>query len=62
MPQGVLAMLNAMHTNDVHTVLYKNLANLLDLLSLINCYVGFITYCFLSSKYRQTFLVMFIDS
>ncbi|EFO19197.2 hypothetical protein LOAG_09295 [Loa loa] len=39
LPQGVLAMLNALHTNDVHTILYRNLANLLDLLSLINCYV-----------------------
>uniref|UniRef100_A0A0R3S4T9 BTB domain-containing protein n=1 Tax=Elaeophora elaphi TaxID=1147741 RepID=A0A0R3S4T9_9BILA len=54
LPQGVLAMLNALHTNDVHTILYRNLANLLDLLSLINCYVGFMTYYFLSSKYRQT--------
>ncbi|VDM98243.1 unnamed protein product [Thelazia callipaeda] len=62
LPQGVLAVLNALHTNDVHTILYKNLANLLDLLSLINCYVGFLTYCFLSSKYRQTFIIMLVNS
>ncbi|MCP9261253.1 7TM GPCR domain containing protein [Dirofilaria immitis] len=62
LPQGVLAMLNALHTNDVHTILYSNLANLLDLLSLINCYVGFMTYYFLSSKYRQTFIIMLVNS
>ncbi|CAG9530693.1 unnamed protein product [Cercopithifilaria johnstoni] len=62
LPQGVLAMLNALHTNDVHTILYWNLANLLDLLSLINCYVGFITYCFLSSKYRQIFIITLVNS
>ncbi|VDM13649.1 unnamed protein product [Wuchereria bancrofti] len=62
LPQGVLAMLNALHTNDVHSILYRNLANLLDLLSLINCYVGFMTYYFLSSKYRQTFIIMLVNS
>ncbi|VDM40989.1 unnamed protein product [Toxocara canis] len=60
LPQGFLAMLNAIYTNDVHSILYMNLANVLDVLSLINCYVGFIAYCFLCSKYRQTFLMMII--
>ena len=58
LPQGVLTILNGIFTNDVHTVFYMNLANLLDLLSLINCYVGFIAYCFLCTKYQQTFAVM----
>ncbi|VDK87665.1 unnamed protein product [Litomosoides sigmodontis] len=62
LPQGVLAMLNALHTNDVHTILYRNLVNLLDLLSLINCYVGFMTYYFLSSKYRRAFIIMLVNS
>uniref|UniRef100_A0A915CLT0 G-protein coupled receptors family 1 profile domain-containing protein n=1 Tax=Ditylenchus dipsaci TaxID=166011 RepID=A0A915CLT0_9BILA len=60
LPQGILTMLNGIYTNDVHTVFYMNLANLLDLLSLINCYVGFIAYCFLCSKYRQTFKMMLL--
>ncbi|KAK0394204.1 hypothetical protein QR680_000616 [Steinernema hermaphroditum] len=62
LPQGVLTMLNGIYTNDVHTVFYMNLANVLDLLSLINCYVGFIAYCFLCSKYRQTFLMMIMTT
>nr|CAD2197635.1 unnamed protein product [Meloidogyne enterolobii]CAD2202580.1 unnamed protein product [Meloidogyne enterolobii] len=58
LPQGVLTILNGIFTNDVHTVFYMNLANLLDLLSLINCYVGFLAYCFLCTKYQQTFVLM----
>uniref|UniRef100_A0A0M3K5N1 G_PROTEIN_RECEP_F1_2 domain-containing protein n=1 Tax=Anisakis simplex TaxID=6269 RepID=A0A0M3K5N1_ANISI len=62
LPQGILAMLNAIYTNDVHSILYMNLANVLDVLSLINCYVGFMAYCFLCSKYRQTFLMMIVTT
>lgn len=61
LPQGMLTMLNGVYTNDVHTVFYMNLANVLDLLSLINCYVGFMAYCFLCSKYRQTFKMMVLS-
>jgi len=61
LPQGMLTMLNGIYTNDVHTVFYMNLANVLDLLSLINCYVGFMAYCFLCSKYRQTFKMMVLS-
>lgn len=62
MPQGILTVLNGVYTNDVHTVIYMNLANMLDVLSLINCYVGFIAYCFLCSKYRQTFMMMILTA
>uniref|UniRef100_A0A914H2A0 G-protein coupled receptors family 1 profile domain-containing protein n=1 Tax=Globodera rostochiensis TaxID=31243 RepID=A0A914H2A0_GLORO len=62
LPQGILTILNGIYTNDVHSVFYMNLANLLDILSLINCYVGFMAYCFLCSKYRQTFVLMILTS
>ncbi|KAI6179080.1 G-PROTEIN-RECEP-F1-2 domain-containing protein [Aphelenchoides besseyi] len=62
LPQGILTCLNAVFTNDVHVVIYQNMANLLDVLSLVNCYVGFIAYCFLCSKYRQTFMMMLLTS
>uniref|UniRef100_A0A914YA08 G-protein coupled receptors family 1 profile domain-containing protein n=1 Tax=Panagrolaimus superbus TaxID=310955 RepID=A0A914YA08_9BILA len=62
MPQGAITCLNGFYTNDVHMVIYMNLANVLDLLSLINCYVGFIAYCFLCSKYRQTFMIMIVQT
>ncbi|KAL3096056.1 hypothetical protein niasHS_005815 [Heterodera schachtii] len=62
LPQGILTILNGIFTNDVHSVFYMNLANLLDILSLINCYVGFMAYCFLCSKYRQTFVMMILTT
>uniref|UniRef100_A0A914H0W9 G-protein coupled receptors family 1 profile domain-containing protein n=1 Tax=Globodera rostochiensis TaxID=31243 RepID=A0A914H0W9_GLORO len=40
LPQGILTILNGIYTNDVHSVFYMNLANLLDILSLINCYTN----------------------
>ncbi|CAJ0585455.1 unnamed protein product, partial [Mesorhabditis spiculigera] len=62
MPQGVISVLIGVYTNDVYNVVYINFGNLLDLLSLLNSYVGFITYCFLCSKYRQTFLMMLVSA
>uniref|UniRef100_A0A915AIL5 G-protein coupled receptors family 1 profile domain-containing protein n=1 Tax=Parascaris univalens TaxID=6257 RepID=A0A915AIL5_PARUN len=55
LPQGALAILNAMYTSDIHAYVYMNLGELLDLLSLINCNVGFVLYCCMSSRYRSTF-------
>ncbi|KAI6184662.1 G-PROTEIN-RECEP-F1-2 domain-containing protein [Aphelenchoides bicaudatus] len=62
LPQGILACLNAIYTSDVHQYVYMNLANLLDLLSLINCYVAFSSYAFLCSKYRQTLALMLLST
>lgn len=61
MPQGILSILNGIFTNDVN-IIYMNVGNLLDIFSLINCYVGFIAYCFLCSKYKKTFMSMFFTS
>ena len=62
MPQGIISVLNGLYTNDVYIVIYFKFGNLLDLLSIFNSYVGFITYCFLCSKYRQTFLMMLLSA
>lgn len=43
------------HANSV----YLYVADVLDLLSLINCYVCFSIYALTSSKYRETLLQMF---
>ncbi|KAI6238071.1 G-PROTEIN-RECEP-F1-2 domain-containing protein [Aphelenchoides fujianensis] len=43
------------HDPYVDRLIYQNLASVLDVLSLINCYVGFSAYILLSSKYRQEF-------
>uniref|UniRef100_A0A8R1DW42 G_PROTEIN_RECEP_F1_2 domain-containing protein n=1 Tax=Caenorhabditis japonica TaxID=281687 RepID=A0A8R1DW42_CAEJA len=54
LPQGIMAILNALFTTQFHQMVYLNLADVLDLLSLINCYVAFLVYSFTSSRYRQT--------
>jgi hypothetical protein len=60
LPQGILAILNAIYTTDVHTYIYLNVGDVLDLLSLVNCNVGFILYCCMSSRYRLTFRRLFL--
>ncbi|TKR68463.1 hypothetical protein L596_024444 [Steinernema carpocapsae] len=62
LPQGALALLNALYTNDVHTYIYLNLGEVLDLLSLINCNTSFVLYCVMSSRYRLTFRRIFLSS
>ena len=39
---------------DIHQFVYLQIGDVLDALSLINCYVGPIACCFLSSQYRDT--------
>ncbi|VDN51899.1 unnamed protein product [Dracunculus medinensis] len=55
LPQGALAILNAVYTSDVHKYIYIYVGELLDLLSLINCNIGFVLFCCMSSRYRTTF-------
>uniref|UniRef100_A0A7E4UWH7 G_PROTEIN_RECEP_F1_2 domain-containing protein n=1 Tax=Panagrellus redivivus TaxID=6233 RepID=A0A7E4UWH7_PANRE len=54
-PQGILALLNAVYTTDVHHYIYLTLGDVLDLLSLVNSSVNFVLYCLISSRYRHTF-------
>ncbi|CAI4223692.1 unnamed protein product [Auanema sp. JU1783] len=56
LPQGVMAILNALYTSQFHQFVYLALADILDLLSLINCYVAFLVYICTCSRYRQTLL------
>lgn len=49
-PQGVLCILSAVFTNDVLNLIYFNLGDLLDLLSLVNSSVNFVLYCLMSSR------------
>ncbi|PIO74837.1 hypothetical protein TELCIR_03147, partial [Teladorsagia circumcincta] len=55
LPQGFLALLNGVYTTDVNNYIYQHVGELFDLLSLVNCSVDFVLYCFMSSRYRQTF-------
>ncbi|VDN41096.1 unnamed protein product [Gongylonema pulchrum] len=55
LPQGIIAILNAVYTTHVHIYIYFNLGDILDLLSLLNSSITFILYCIMSSRYRDTF-------
>uniref|UniRef100_A0A914DEE2 Uncharacterized protein n=1 Tax=Acrobeloides nanus TaxID=290746 RepID=A0A914DEE2_9BILA len=52
--QGALAILNGLYPNDIHQLVYSNLGEILDLLSLINCNTCFVIYAIMSSAYRST--------
>uniref|UniRef100_A0AC34R955 G-protein coupled receptors family 1 profile domain-containing protein n=1 Tax=Panagrolaimus sp. JU765 TaxID=591449 RepID=A0AC34R955_9BILA len=58
LPQGIFAILNGIYTSQFHGYVYMAFADVLDLLSLVNCYVGFLVYSITSSKYRQTLIMM----
>ncbi|CAJ0585710.1 unnamed protein product, partial [Mesorhabditis spiculigera] len=49
-----------MYTHEINKYIYENVAELLDMLSLVNCSMDFILYCCMSSRYRQTFGHMLI--
>uniref|UniRef100_A0A0N5CTB0 G_PROTEIN_RECEP_F1_2 domain-containing protein n=1 Tax=Thelazia callipaeda TaxID=103827 RepID=A0A0N5CTB0_THECL len=55
LPQGIIAIMNAIYTTHVHIYIYYNLGDILDLLSLLNSSITFVLYCIMSSRYRDTF-------
>ncbi|KAE9421607.1 hypothetical protein Angca_004727 [Angiostrongylus cantonensis] len=60
LPQGIISILCAIYTADVHKFLYYYLGDILDLLSLLNSSVNFVLYCVMSSRYRQTFWMVLL--
>uniref|UniRef100_A0A915Q100 G-protein coupled receptors family 1 profile domain-containing protein n=1 Tax=Setaria digitata TaxID=48799 RepID=A0A915Q100_9BILA len=50
MPQGIIAIMNAIYTTHVHIYIYFNLGDILDLLSLLNSSITFVLYCLMSSR------------
>ncbi|CAB3397355.1 unnamed protein product [Caenorhabditis bovis] len=62
LPQGIISILCAIFTTDVHRYLYFYLGDILDLLSLLNSCVNFVLYCVMSSRYRQTFWEVIIPT
>jgi len=61
LPQGIFGMLSEMIGFYFHMVIYNNLGDVLDLLSLINSSVNFILYCSMSRKYQEVFYDVFIQ-
>ncbi|VDD97736.1 unnamed protein product [Enterobius vermicularis] len=59
LPQGLIAVFNAIYTQQFQMYVYLALADILDLLSLINCYVSFTVYFCTCSRYRHTLVTSF---
>ncbi|CAJ0960359.1 unnamed protein product, partial [Mesorhabditis belari] len=58
LPQGFIAIFYALYTKEFYLNVYMPIADLLDLLSLVNCYVAFLVYVCTCSRYRQTLLTI----
>ncbi|KHJ88837.1 hypothetical protein OESDEN_11359 [Oesophagostomum dentatum] len=50
----MLAVLSAIYPTHIHLMVYVNVGEILDLLSLVNCLTSFVLYCCMSSTYRAT--------
>lgn len=61
-PKSISRKCLAMYTYQFHGYVYMSIADVLDLLSLINCYVAFAVYVLTSSEYRRTLFRMSITS
>ncbi|GMT10780.1 hypothetical protein PFISCL1PPCAC_2077, partial [Pristionchus fissidentatus] len=55
LPQGIICIMTAIYTHDMHNFIYAHLGDMLDLMSLLNSSVNFVLYCVMSSRYRKTF-------
>lgn len=53
MPQGVMAVLSGMFSEEFRRHIYNNLGDILDLLSLCNACTTFIIYCSMSTQFRN---------
>ncbi|KHN80986.1 hypothetical protein Tcan_15618 [Toxocara canis] len=62
MPQGVMAVLSGMFSEEFRRHIYNNLGDILDLLSLCGACTTFIIYCSMSGQFRNEFRRVFLPS
>ncbi|KAJ1371802.1 hypothetical protein KIN20_033816 [Parelaphostrongylus tenuis] len=60
MPQGIMALLSGMLSQEFRRHVYNNLGDLLDLFSLCEACMSFIIYCSMSGQFRKEFHRVFI--
>ncbi|KIH60826.1 hypothetical protein ANCDUO_08911 [Ancylostoma duodenale] len=53
MPQGIMALLSGMISQEFRRHIYNNLGDLLDLFSLCEACMSFIIYCSMSGQFRN---------
>ncbi|KAH7707623.1 Protein DMSR-6 [Aphelenchoides avenae] len=54
LPQGLIAVVNAVFPHEIHWYFYLNFGELLDLMSLVNCNTCFVVYAVASPRYRAS--------
>ncbi|KAL3069334.1 hypothetical protein niasHS_018059 [Heterodera schachtii] len=62
LPQGVMAVLNGMFSEEFHYNIYNRVGDILDLLSLCNACTSFIIYCTMSAQFRKEFRRVFLPA
>ncbi|VDM62749.1 unnamed protein product [Angiostrongylus costaricensis] len=62
LPQGLLAILSAIYPTHIHTMVYLNVGEVLDLMSLVNCLTSFFLHCCMSSTYRANVRLLLIPN
>ncbi|CAJ0590452.1 unnamed protein product [Cylicocyclus nassatus] len=60
MPQGIMALLSGMVSQEFRRHIYNNLGDLLDLFSLCEACMSFIIYCSMSGQFRNEFRRVFV--
>ncbi|VDL69299.1 unnamed protein product [Nippostrongylus brasiliensis] len=60
MPQGIMALLSGMISQEFRRHIYNNLGDLLDLFSLCEACMSFIIYCSMSGQFRNEFHRVFV--
>ncbi|CAI5451824.1 unnamed protein product [Caenorhabditis angaria] len=61
-PQGIMAVLSGMFSNEFRIYVYNSLGDILDLFSLCGSCCSFIIYCSMSGQFRNEFQRVFIPT
>uniref|UniRef100_A0A914MX87 G-protein coupled receptors family 1 profile domain-containing protein n=3 Tax=Meloidogyne TaxID=189290 RepID=A0A914MX87_MELIC len=62
LPQGIIAVMSGMFSEEFRSHIYNNLGDILDLLSLCNALASFIIYCSMSAQFRNEFRRVFLPT
>ncbi|KAF7635653.1 G_PROTEIN_RECEP_F1_2 domain-containing protein [Meloidogyne graminicola] len=62
LPQGIIAVMSGMFSEEFRSHIYNNLGDILDLLSLCNALASFVIYCTMSAQFRNEFRRVFLPT
>lgn len=62
LPQGIMAVMSGMFSEEFRSHIYNNLGDILDLLSLCNALSTFTIYCTMSAQFRNEFRRVFVPT